>query len=95
MDRFDRYRGCLLGGAAGDALGYEIVRAVAQAGPDLVTGGLGEAEFAQRVVHAVRQVVQRVQQRAVQIKNNSVVLHNSKIIVHFSGHVNLDKKQNL
>ena len=22
MDRFDRYRGCLLGGAAGDALGY-------------------------------------------------------------------------
>ena len=24
MDRFDRYRGCLLGGAAGDALGYPV-----------------------------------------------------------------------
>ena len=24
MDRLDRYRGCLLGGAAGDALGYPV-----------------------------------------------------------------------
>ena len=24
MDRLERIRGCLLGGAAGDALGYEV-----------------------------------------------------------------------